>query len=54
MDTLGRVITTLADRQFVPGSYTMPFDSGSLPTGVYYVRLQNETVSQVKSMLKVR
>ena len=54
MDTLGRVITTLADRQFVPGSYTLPFDSGSLPTGVYYVRLQNETISQVKSMLKVR
>ena len=54
MDTLGRVVTTLADRQFVPGSYTLPFDSGTLPTGVYYVRLQNEMVSQVKSMLKVR
>jgi uncharacterized protein (DUF1501 family) len=54
MDTLGRVITNLVDRDYVPGSYTLSFNSGVLPTGVYYMRLQNGTIQQVKAILKVR
>lgn len=54
MDTMGRVVVVLTDREYTKGSYTMRFDSGRLPPGVYYARLQNETVSQVKAMLKVR
>lgn len=54
MDTLGRVITNLADRVFLPGTYTLNFDSSGLPAGIYYMRFQNETVQQVKSMIKVR
>jgi hypothetical protein len=29
-------------------------DLGPLPAGVYYARLQNEGVQQVRSLLKVR
>lgn len=54
MDTLGRVVTNLTDRDYAPGSYTLHFDSGNMPAGIYYLRLQNETMQQVKSMLKVR
>jgi len=54
MDTLGRVVAVLTDREYTPGSYTMPFDSGRLPPGVYYARLQNGPATQVKAMLKVR
>lgn len=54
MDTLGRVITNLVDRDYVPGSFTVSFNSGALPTGVYYMRLQNGTIQQVKAILKVR
>jgi uncharacterized protein (DUF1501 family) len=54
MDTLGRVVAVLTDRDYAAGSYTMTFDSGRLPPGVYYARLQNEMLTQVKAMLKVR
>lgn len=54
MDSLGRVVKTLTDKVHTPGAYTLPFDSHGLPTGVYYARLQNGAVQQVRSMLKVR
>jgi uncharacterized protein (DUF1501 family) len=55
IDTLGRVIKTLVDREYVQaGQDTVPFSSDGLPAGVYYARLQNETVQQVRAMLKVR
>lgn len=54
MDTLGRVITNLVDRDYVPGTFSVSFNSGALPTGVYYMRLQNGTIQQVKAILKVR
>lgn len=55
MDMLGRVIAVPVDREYpVAGEYTVSFDSGALATGVYYARLQNGPVQQVRSMLKVR
>jgi hypothetical protein len=47
------VITNLTDREYAAGSYTVVFDSGNLPSGVYYARLQNMQVQQVHTMLKV-
>lgn len=55
IDMLGRVIRTLVDADLrVTGSFTVTFDSGALPAGVYYARLQNESTQQVRPMLKVR
>jgi hypothetical protein len=56
IDMLGRVIQTLADIDDVriPGEYSTTFNSGGLPTGVYYARLQNGPTQQVRLMLKVR
>ncbi len=54
IDMLGRVIRTLTDKEYIPGTYTLSFDSGPLPTGVYYARLQNGPIQQVRAMLKVR
>jgi hypothetical protein len=54
MDMLGRVITNLTDRDYAAGTYTVVFDAGSLPSGVYYARLQNMSVQQVHTMLKVK
>src|SRR6266487_3353755 len=41
IDMLGRVVRTLVDKDYTPGTYTTSFDSGGFPTGVYYARLQN-------------
>lgn len=55
IDALGRVVRTLVDKEYpTPGTYTIPFDSGGLPSGVYYARLQNGPTQQVKPMLKVK
>jgi len=54
IDALGRVLKTPVDREYAAGTYQISFDSYALPTGVYYMRLQNESFQQVKPMLKVR
>jgi hypothetical protein len=54
IDAMGRVIKTLTDTNYAAGTYTVVFDSGALPAGVYYARLQNLSTQQVRTMLKVR
>lgn len=54
IDTLGRVIKVLTDRDYTAGTYTLDFNSDGLPTGVYYARFQNGVTQQVRAMLKVR
>jgi uncharacterized protein (DUF1501 family) len=55
MDTLGRVLSTPVDQDYPQaGTYSIPLDSGALPSGVYYARLQNGTIQQVRTMMKVR
>lgn len=54
MDTMGRVIRTLTDKEYMAGSYTVSFSSYGMPTGVYYARFQNGSLQHVRTMLKVR
>ena len=54
MDTTGRVLANLVDKEYTAGTYTVVFDGSTLPTGIYYARLQNMTTQQVRPMIKVR
>ncbi len=54
MDTTGRVIKVVTEKDYAPGVYNIDFNSGALPTGAYYARFQNGPVQQVRPMLKVR
>jgi uncharacterized protein (DUF1501 family) len=55
IDTLGRVIKTLVDQEYTgEGQYTVTFNAEKLAAGVYYARLQNGPIQQVRSMLKVK
>jgi len=55
IDSSGRMLKTVLEKDYpVAGTYTVFFESYSLPPGVYYARLQNGPVQQVKAMLKVR
>ncbi|TAF55903.1 MAG: DUF1501 domain-containing protein [Sphingobacteriia bacterium] len=54
MDTTGRVLVNLTDREYPAGTYTLNFSGGTLPAGVYYARLQNLSVQQVRTMVKVK
>ena len=54
-DTLGRMIATIVDQEYTgPGQYSVTFNAEKLAAGVYYARLQNGAVQQVRSMLKVK
>lgn len=55
IDTVGRVIDTPIDAVYPQaGTFTVPFHSYRFPSGVYYARLQNGAVVQMRTMLKVR
>ena len=54
IDMMGRVIVNLTDKDYSAGTYTVVFEGMNLPTGVYYARLQNLSVQQVRPMIKVR
>ena len=55
IDAMGRLLKTLVDRDYTaPGEYNVTFDSGPLPVGVYYARLQNGAKQHVRAMLKTR
>jgi len=55
IDTLGRMIATIVDQEYTwPGEYSVTFNGEKLASGVYYARLQNGTIQQVRSMLKLR
>jgi uncharacterized protein (DUF1501 family) len=54
-DTLGRLIQTLVEEVYSgPGQYTATFNADRLAAGVYYARLQNGAIQQVRAMLKVK
>jgi uncharacterized protein (DUF1501 family) len=53
IDTLGRMIATLVDQDYsTPGQYTVTFHAERFAAGVYYARLQNGAIQQVRAMLK--
>jgi hypothetical protein len=54
MDASGRVVANLIDKEYAAGTYTVVFNSGILPSGMYYARLQNMSIQQVRPMLKVK
>jgi hypothetical protein len=55
MNQLGQVIDTPVDTEYDgPGTYTIRWDSQNHRTGLYYARLQNGLVQQVRTMMKVR
>jgi uncharacterized protein (DUF1501 family) len=52
-DIEGQLVVTLVNGHYTEGKYKVYFNGGHLPSGVYYARLQNEAVSQVRNLVKV-
>ena len=52
-DVEGQLIATPVDGQYMEGKYKVYFNGGHLPAGTYYARLQNEAISQVRTIMKV-
>ncbi len=57
MDSTGRMLTTLLDKEYPVGLTTkqsIQFDASHLPNGTYYARFQNGATQQVRTMIKLR
>jgi uncharacterized protein (DUF1501 family) len=52
--TEGKLMKTLADGEYPAGIYNVWYENEGHPTGTYYLRLQNEALTQVKNMIVVR
>ncbi len=53
-DVQGRVVGTLADSVFEPGSYEREWDSGKSSPGVYFVRMKAHGFEKVHKVISVR
>lgn len=53
-DLLGRNIASLASRPFEAGSHQVTWNAGSLPSGIYYCRLESGGRRLVRKMVLVR
>lgn len=50
-DVLGREVATLVNERKSPGTYEVNFNASSLPSGVYFYRLQTGNFTDVKKMV---
>ncbi len=53
-DAQGQIVAVPVDGFYDAGKYKVRYEGDRLPTGLYYIRLQNGAVQQVKSLVKVR
>ena len=53
-DALGSEVAVLVNERKTAGSYSIEFEAGSLPSGIYYYRLTSGSFRQVKKMVLLR
>jgi hypothetical protein len=51
---LGKEISILVNEKQRVGNYSVEFNAGNLPTGVYFYKLQAGEFSDAKKMLLIR
>ncbi len=53
-DVLGREITTLVNENKPAGNYSVEFNAGDLPSGIYFYNLKAGTYTEIKKMLLLK
>jgi hypothetical protein len=53
-DILGKEVQILLDEQLYPGIYEIDFDGSSLPSGVYYYKLESGSFTETKKMILLK
>ncbi len=53
-DMLGREVETLVNEEKEAGNYSVKFDAGNLPSGIYFYKLQAGNFSEVKKMMLLK
>ena len=53
-DITGRLVQTLADRVFSQGNHRIEFDGSSLPSGMYFARMQGNHFSKTQKLVLLK
>ena len=53
-DILGKEVSTLVNENLAPGSYSVTFNASSLPSGMYFYKLQAGDFTSVKKMTLIK
>ncbi|MFN2127840.1 MAG: T9SS type A sorting domain-containing protein, partial [Anaerolineales bacterium] len=53
-DVLGKEVRTIMSRKMPEGYHAINFDSGSLPSGIYYYRISAGLYTAVQKMILIR
>ena len=53
-DVLGREVATLVDGRQASGIYTVEFDGASIPSGIYFYRIEMDHLRSTKPMTLTR
>jgi len=53
-DVTGKELNSLVNENILAGSYQVRFESGNLPSGVYFYRLNSEIFSETKSFVLIK
>ncbi len=51
---LGQRITTIVDHRATPGSYSVVWDAGDLPSGIYFCKMETNNFNEVKKLLLLK
>lgn len=53
-NVLGQLVQTLVDGEMEPGNFTVPWDAGNVPSGVYFYRIVAGSFVETKKMVVIR
>lgn len=54
INSLGQVVKVLADGDYAAGTYNIDIYDDNLPSGAYFIRLQNQSLQKILNILKIR
>lgn len=54
INPLGQVVKVLADGEYTAGTYNIDIYDDNLPSGAYFIRLQNQSLQKVLNVVKIR
>ncbi|MBS1622089.1 MAG: DUF1501 domain-containing protein [Bacteroidetes bacterium] len=53
IDALGRVVKVLTSREYAAGTFNIDIYNDGLPSGAYFIRLQNQSLQKVITVMKI-
>ena len=53
-DLVGREVAMLVNERLSPGTYEVRFESGDLPSGIYFYRIESEKFSDTKNLILLK